>query len=217
MKIDLAACLLALALLPAFHTPCAARESPVTWCFDGDTVKLGDRRVVRLAGIDAPETGKRGEKGQYYAREARKALEDLCRGIPVTVYPLGADGRDRYGRLVGELRLADGTSLNERMLEKGAAFFYPHRDLDPEYMERLKKIQDEAIRERRGLWAGLLESPAAQQNYVGNRSSLRFFPADCPQAQAIRARNRVYFGNLMDAFMAGFAPARVCPFWPQER
>lgn len=32
----------------------------------------------------------------------------------------------------------------------------------------------------------------------------------------MKPRNRIHFGTLMDAFMAGYAPARVCPFWPEE-
>ena len=32
-----------------------ATTGKVAKCFDGDTIKLTDRRTVRLAGIDAPE------------------------------------------------------------------------------------------------------------------------------------------------------------------
>ncbi|MDE5879487.1 MAG: nuclease, partial [Desulfovibrio sp.] len=74
-----------------------------------------------------------------------------------------------------------------------------------------------AIHERRGLWAHLLELPLAQETYVGNRGSLRFFPVKCPEARHIKPRNRVHFGTLMDAFLAGYAPARVCVFWPEAR
>lgn len=192
-------------------------DGTVAHCFDGDTLKLGDRRVVRLAGIDAPELGRGQTRPQYYAREAKAELERLARGRQVSLLAAGENDHDRHGRLVAEVCLADGRSLNELMVASGAAFFYPHRDLEPEFQERLREIQARAIHERRGLWAHLLSLPLAHETYVGNRASLRFFPVTCPEAQHIKPRNRIHFGTLMDAFLAGYAPARVCVFWPSAR
>ena len=81
----------------------------------------------------------------------------------------------------------------------------------------LRKLQHEAIAARRGMWAHLLTLPAAKKTYLGNRESMRFFPTDCAEVQHIKPRNRVFFGTLMDAFMAGYAPARPCNFWPQVK
>lgn len=189
----------------------------VAHCFDGDTLKLRDRRVVRLAGIDAPELGCGQTQPQYYAREARTELERLTKGKQVSLHAAGVNDHDRHGRLVAELRLADGRSLNELMVASGAAFFYPHRDLGPEFQERLRALQAQAIHERRGFWAHLLSLPLARETYVGNRASLRFFPVNCPEARNIKPRNRIHFGTLMDAFLAGYAPARICLFWPSAR
>ncbi|SDF26758.1 micrococcal nuclease [Desulfovibrio legallii] len=190
-------------------------QATVARCFDGDTLKLTDRRVVRLAGIDAPELhAPQGDKAQYYAREARKALTERVRGRKVTLRAAGVKHKDPHGRWLAEVLLEDGESLNEALVREGAAFFYPHRDLSPQLQERLRAAQREAIAAKRGLWAQLLSQPVAQATYLGNKESLRFFPTDCAAVQHIKPRNRVYFGNLMDAFMAGYAPARVCPFWP---
>ncbi|MDD4701071.1 MAG: thermonuclease family protein [Desulfovibrio sp.] len=186
----------------------------VAHCFDGDTLKLTDRRTVRLAGVDAPELSKGDRKGQLFAREARDQLTSLTQGQQVMLLQAGVKQRDMHGRLLAEVLLPDGRSLNEVMVRNGAAYFYPHRDLSPRLQERLRTLQHEAISERRGMWGFLLSQPVAKNTYLGNKESLRFFPADCAEAQSIRPRNRVYFGNLMDAFMAGYAPARVCPFWP---
>ena len=208
---------------PAFFDPFEPHpEAPplpqplgfVAHCFDGDTFKLTDRRIVRLAGIDAPELSKGDRKGQLFAREARDQLTGLTQGLQVMLLQAGVKHRDMHGRILAEVLLPDGTSLNELMVRNGAAYFYPHRDLSPQLQERLRNLQHEAIAERRGMWGFLLSQPVAKNTYLGNKESLRFFPADCAEAQSIRPRNRVYFGNLMDAFMAGYAPARVCPFWP---
>lgn len=188
----------------------------VAYCFDGDTIKLKDRRIVRLAGIDAPETAHKELPAQFYSRQSRNYLEALVRGKTVRLEFPGITTKDRYGRLIANVLLEDGQSVNELMIESGAAFFYPHQDLGPEFQEKLRNIQADAIRERRGFWEKLLSLPLAQNNYVGNRNSLRFFPEDCPAAQRLKPRNRDNFGALMDAFLAGYAPARICIFWPNE-
>ena len=212
------------ALLLCSAAPLCAEEQPlahpdgtVAYCFDGDTMKLRDRRVVRLAGIDSPELGRGEATPQYYAREAKAELQRLAQGRRVSLLSAGVSDHDRHGRVVADVRLEDGTSLNDLMVESGAAFFYPHQDLGPEFQERLRDLQAQAIHERRGLWAHLLTLPLAHETYVGNRNSLRFFPVNCPEAHHIKPRNRVHFGTLMDAFLAGYAPARVCVFWPAAK
>ncbi|WP_165065177.1 thermonuclease family protein [Desulfovibrio sp. ZJ200] len=188
----------------------------VARCFDGDTLMLADRRIVRLAGIDAPELAHDGEKAQYYARQSREELTRLAKGRKVRLFAAGINSRDRHGRIVADVRLEDGQSLSDLMLSRGAAFYYPHQDQSPQFQERLRGLQEQAVSGRRGLWARLLSLPLARENYTGNRTSLRFFPAACPEAEHIKPRNRIYFGTLMDAFLAGYAPARVCPFWPAQ-
>lgn len=191
-----------------------AQVATVARCFDGDTVKLMDRRIVRLAGIDSPELAHEQTREQFYARTAQQELTRLVAGHKVVLTQASVAPKDRYGRIIADLTLEDGQSVSDLMISRGAAFFYPHKDLLPELQERLLELQKVAIENRAGFWEELLSGPAGQKNYVGNRDSLRFFPADCPQADKIKPRHRVYFGTLMDAFLAGFAPARVCVFWP---
>lgn len=186
-------------------------------CFDGDTLRLVDRRVIRLCGIDAPEVPHGTSRPQYYSRQSRQILEGLGKGKQVTLVPRGHKLRDIHGRLLVDLILPDGSSINENLVEQGAAFFYPFPDLDVEFQKKLADLQADAIQNRRGFWDYILSLPIADRPYTGNRETLRFFPADCPVLEQIKPRNRVEFGNLMDAFLAGYAPARVCPFWPEEK
>lgn len=192
-------------------------EGVVAYCFDGDTIKLKDRRIVRLAGIDAPEKAHQDTPAQYYSRQSRQLLEELARGKTVKLEFPGTNIRDRHNRLIANVILPDGQSLNELMVQNGAAFFYYHEDLDPDFMASLRDLQEEAIKERRGFWEKLLNLPLADEHYVGNRNTYRFFPSNCPPAVNMKPRNRENFGALIDAFLAGYAPARICVFWPEDK
>ena len=190
-------------------------QGKIAACFDGDTFKLTDRRIVRLAGIDAPELGKNGNKCQFFAREARAELNNLALGKKVTLFLPGKNARDKHGRILAEARLENGQSLNELLLENGMAFFMPSQELNSEFQENLRMVQEEAIREKRGMWEKLLSLPLANDSYIGDKLSLRFFPETAPNIQYIKPRNRIYFDSLMDAFLYGYAPDRSCSFWPE--
>jgi len=57
-------------------------------------------------------------------------------------------GQDRYGRTLGEVRLPDGGSLNELLVEEGWAWHYTRYSKD----QRLAEREATARRSRRGLW-----------------------------------------------------------------
>lgn len=108
---------------------------------DGDTVSVdcaGNRKKVRLAGIDAPELK------QQYGRESRQALANLVFRKTVTVRRKTSD---KYGRDVAEIGI-QGHDVSSLMVRDGYAWVYeryPIRSLYP--------LQQEARRDRRGLWA----------------------------------------------------------------
>ena len=197
----------------------------VDYCFDGDTLKLGNGHVVRLSGIDTPERAHGDRQAQYYAEESYRLLQRLVLGKNVSLRSIsnrpgratGGLPTDRHKRLVAEVLLPDGTSVNERMVAEGAAFVYPHKEHPREYTLKLLRLQQEAMATGRGFWKRLLSDPIVDRSYIGNRNSLRFFPADCPETKRINPRNRVNFSTLEEAFSTGYAPARACPFWPEQR
>ncbi|MBQ7608321.1 MAG: thermonuclease family protein [Desulfovibrionaceae bacterium] len=208
--------LLAFCVTTAVGTLADALPAPVgvAACFAGDTVKLADRRIVRLAAITTPKPAHGSAREQFYAKEALRELDSLTRGHKVRFMPIGVKTRDRHGRIAGDLIRDDGQSLSELMVRRGAAIYSPDKNLLPQLQKRLQTLQCEAISEQAGFWKKLLESPLSARNYVGDKDSQRFFLADSPQAFNIKPRNRIYFGTVMDAFMAGFAPHATYPFWP---
>jgi endonuclease YncB( thermonuclease family) len=135
--------------------PAAAEEftGRVVGVTDGDTIKVlhaGHAETVRLVGVDAPE------KRQAYGDRARRFTADLAFDRTVTVR---ASGRDRNGRLLGEVVLADGRSLNQELVRAGYAWWFRRYSHDV----GLARLEAEARQDRRGLWADL--APQAPWDY----------------------------------------------------
>ena len=116
---------------------------------DGDTVVLLDsdkaEHKIRLAGIDAPETG------QEFGTKAKQHLLALVGGDPVTV---AWQKRDKYGRIVGKL-IRDGTDVNLAMVRAGFAWWYQKYANEQAPVDRVlyAAAEGKAKAERLGLWA----------------------------------------------------------------
>ncbi|WP_224981964.1 thermonuclease family protein [Geomonas agri] len=133
-------------------------EGTVSKVSDGDTVQvqdaLGTRVKVRLYGIDAPETEKRNRKtgrvskpGQPYGEEAFQALKGKIGGQRVTVEVRDID---RYRRAVSVVRLGR-RDINQEMVREGVAWAY-RQYLERPYASNYIQTEEEARRQRRGLW-----------------------------------------------------------------
>jgi endonuclease YncB( thermonuclease family) len=132
----------------------------VTAVYDGDTVKA--RRgtltlVVRLVGIDTPETGGRDRPGQPFGRAAARMLERLVQGKEVRVKGYGTGG---YNRSLGELFVGK-TNVNLELVAAGLAEVY--RGRLPKGFDAEPYLREEARARRLGLGAWSLgdryESP----------------------------------------------------------
>jgi micrococcal nuclease len=127
---------------------------------DGDTltpVRTGRPEVIRLRGIDAPE------RGQPWGERAKQYAAALAFGQVVAVE---AAGRDRYGRLLAEVRLPDGRSLNQELVRAGYAWWFRRYSTDV----RLAALEAEARAARRGLWVD--HDPRPPWDYRQRRNGL---------------------------------------------
>ncbi|PZP55300.1 MAG: hypothetical protein DI596_11640 [Azospira oryzae] len=124
-------------------------EGKVVGISDGDTLTvLAGRREtrVRLAWIDAPETGHgRDRPGQPFGQAAKRSLSDLCFGRRASVEIVD---HDRYGRVVGRV-LCDGHDANLEQVRRGMAWAYV-RYAPP---REIVLAESEARASRRGLWS----------------------------------------------------------------
>jgi micrococcal nuclease len=138
------------ALLPAAARQYVGRVVRVS---DGDTIVVmhdGAPVKIRLAEIDCPE------KLQAFGTRAKQFTADHAFGREVTVV---TSGRDRYGREIAQIVLADGESLNNLLIAGGYAWWYARYSHDRDKQE----LEREARLARRGLWAD--DHPLAPWDY----------------------------------------------------
>jgi len=138
--------------------PGATRTAQVVRVVDGDTLLValggagGARERVRLIGIDTPETVKPGAPVQCFGRRASAETHRLLDGQGVRLV-VGAEARDRYGRLLAYVhRSADGLFVNAALLRGGFA-----RTLsiapNTRFAARFAALAGQARDAGRGLWS----------------------------------------------------------------
>lgn len=116
----------------------------VTYVTDGDTLWVkpargGQPRVIRVQGIDAPESC------QAFGGQARQALARLALNQPVQV---DARGRDDYGRTLARLQLR-GRDVGGWLVANGWAWSYRFKRNPGPYQAQ----ESQARRARAGLWS----------------------------------------------------------------
>ena len=135
-------------------------EARMARVHDGDTLRLEDGRVVRLAGINAPEVARDGRPAEPYGPEARERLRRLLPPGARVGLRLGQEQEDRYGRLLAHLYI-DGRSVQALLLREGLAVAIV---VPPNSWQRdcYFRAEAEARLARRGVWADWLPVPAAR-------------------------------------------------------
>lgn len=114
---------------------------------DGDSWKDTQGREYRLGLINTPELN---ECYGEVAKTARRRL--VADGFRAEVY-----SKDRYGRLVSVVTLADGRNLNVLLAREGYAndkYLARFRAENPDLAAELDGAFAAAKRDRRGLWGG---------------------------------------------------------------
>lgn len=104
--------------------PLAVDEyATVRYVHDGDTLHLSDGRKLRFIGINTPELARDDHAAEPYAIEARQYVRQRLPVGSRIGLAYGAEREDRHGRVLAHIVLADGSSLNQRMLAQGYAQF----------------------------------------------------------------------------------------------
>lgn len=151
VRVVLAAALLCASAMPALTG--ARDERFCVRAVDGDTIVLQGGERVRLIGVDTPELHHPVKPVQYFAREARDFVQRRVARQRVWL-EYDQTRRDRYGRTLAYVFLADGTLLNLELIEQGYGFAYTKFPFRADYMARFRRAESDARRGDRGLWAG---------------------------------------------------------------
>ena len=119
--------------------------------YDGDTLQVGkdnQRIIIRMAGIDAPETGFEGRPGQPYSRKAKHYLEKWVKHEKILIKGYGKGG---YGRQLAEV-FVDSTNINLEMIRAGYAEVYSGKLPETLDSTLYYDAQTQARKKRKGMW-----------------------------------------------------------------
>lgn len=133
---------------------------------DGDTIAVtnasGAELKVRFACVDAPEiphsqaerySRKAVDKDQFkWGRQAQQRVQQLVKQGADRVM-LNITDSDRYGRKVSEVRLGDGTFIQEVLTREGLALVYRSYLKNCPSAALVEQAEAEAKQQRRGVWS----------------------------------------------------------------
>lgn len=126
---------------------------------DGDTIDIlidgqNEKMRVRMLGINTPETVDPRKPVQCFGKEASAFLKELLLNKRVLVESdPAADERDKYGRLLRNVYLSDGTDINAYLIEHGYAYAYTSFPLAQERKMELIALENQAKEASLGLWS----------------------------------------------------------------
>ncbi len=175
---------------------------------DGDTIVLDGNEIVRLIGIDTPETKDPRKPVQYYGRDAYEFTKRLVEGKKVRLaYDLNKE--DKYGRTLAYVYLEDGTFINAEVVKKGYGLAY--RYFPSKYFDEFKQYEREARENEIGLWSDgeRGESPVAYENesdivYI-TRTGKKYHKEGCGSLR--RSKIPIF---LYEACKRRYAPCSNC-------
>jgi micrococcal nuclease len=121
---------------------------------DGDTIELKfiytNRKAGRRSGlplrirflhVNSPE------RGRPYYKIAKQFTSDKCFRKKVQIRHAG--NFDKYGRLLGEVVLSDGKTLNKELVKNGLAVHYKKYSSSTEYAN----LETNAKKRKVGIWS----------------------------------------------------------------
>ncbi|HSW88014.1 MAG TPA: thermonuclease family protein [Candidatus Saccharimonadales bacterium] len=150
--------LLILSLISLFVVPQVHAQDTfkVTKVVDGDTIQVnvrGKKEVVRLLGIDTPESVDPRKPVQCFAKEATSKMKSLVNGKSVILVDDATQGNtDKYKRLLRYVYLPDSvrTFVNGEMVKQGYAFSY--KQYPTKMLDKFNNFEMKAREQNIGLW-----------------------------------------------------------------
>lgn len=208
-------CLITSGPLTASETRrCDQRPPPVNHrlqhIVDGDTVVLEDSRHIRLAGINAPELGRKTRSPQPLAVKARDYLRKRWGNKRVAVQT-ALQATDHYGRTLAYLSAEDGRDIGEMLIREGLAITIA---VSPNTcnLENYQKAEAFARKRKRGVWAHPYYLPDTASNLTLADTGFRFVKG---QISGVQSTPKYVRFQLADHVRVKI-PAKYWPLFDQQ-
>jgi endonuclease YncB( thermonuclease family) len=178
-----------------------AEKFTVRNVYDGDTLTLVDDRRVRVIGVDTPEMK---PSPQPFANEAKEFTKSRCNKKDIWLL---IDGKDHYGRLLGQVFVEQDSGgylcISEGLVQQGFAYAYtPKIDEKPFNWEKLVTMQHEARDAKRGLWKNFKDI-----SVVKTANGSAYHQRSCEHLSNIRNLQELKVSAASDI---GLHPCRTC-------
>lgn len=151
----------ALVIVRLFFAPAPSEHSPsqppdeglhrVVRVVDGDTIIIDRDTRVRLIGVNAPESVKPEHPVEPFGPEASAFTREFLAGGEARL-TYDRERTDQYGRALAYVWVGNRL-LNEELLRRGLARWEAHFNYAGPMKGRFRRAQDEAKRERLGIWS----------------------------------------------------------------
>ncbi len=124
-------------------------QAKVIEVIDGDTVKIETGDLIRLLGIDAPETNHPDFPEQKFGRKAKEYLKNRILN-KICLFEFNKKNKyDVYNRILAFVYL-DGKLINAEMIKNGYAYVYL-KSKNKKTNEFLI-LEDIARKQKKGIW-----------------------------------------------------------------
>jgi len=142
---------------------------------DGDTLKLANGAVIRLMGVDTPETVKPDHAIEPWGPKASQFTKQFIGRAEVRLQ-FDRERLDQHGRFLAYAWVED-RMLNEELVRAGLARFQPQYRYAEAMKRRFRRAEQEARSAGRGLWSqpGRIVHPRA--------AALRVWPRGLREAR----------------------------------
>ena len=127
-----------------------AQPLTCTRVVDGDTIIVNNKEIIRLIGVDTPETKHPLKPVEYYGKEASAFTKKMVEGKTVRL-EYDVQKRDKYLRMLAYVYLTDGTFINAEIIKQGYGHAYTRFPF--KYLDEFRQYEKEAQEAKRGLWA----------------------------------------------------------------
>ncbi len=140
------------------HVAATSTNATIARAVDGDTLIVridGEdaEKKVRLLGVNTPESVDPRRPVECFGKEASRFTASLADGKRARLEEdPQADDLDKYGRLLRNVILEDGTDLNLALVREGYAHAYVSYPQNKKRKTEIKRLQREAQANQRGLW-----------------------------------------------------------------